>query len=289
MLSHFPLKRPVFEHQFGISALPAATPMVRADEHFETETAIRDRLLHSPWKDDYLSEPANLTSHSLAALYGLLAQRSDLILETPVGFEHALSGESLDADQLTLQWLGRHLQEDVVLLADTPEAGCPVIGGCVCFPSGWSLREKLGRSLIDVHESVPGYLQQLHPATDKLFRRLKLGKTVWRTNWGVRPWNQLDQSPRHAEPLRQRQQAITADNADCECYFRVEFQTVTRLNKFFVFTIRTEQCPLRELSVQQRRILHGVLQTCPEPVLRYKGIWPLRKALAECLADHQDR
>jgi hypothetical protein len=53
-----------------------------------------------------------------------------------------------------------------------------------------------------------------------------------------------------------------------------------------LFTVHTYTQPVVTLTAAQRNNLHGVLRTCPEDMLRYKGIWPFLTPLLEWLACH---
>lgn len=49
-----------------------------------------------------------------------------------------------------------HWQEDLVLLTrGGGDSHYRVLGGVVCFPAHWSVLEKLGQQLPDVHDPVP--------------------------------------------------------------------------------------------------------------------------------------
>jgi hypothetical protein len=292
VITEFPLRRAVFEHHFGVSSFPADRPIFCTDERYGEETQQRRAQLRSPHRDQYLIEPGSSDPRerrdrdrkSIGELYGWVCRRSDSLVCDDGGFRSRRSGESIDASELTFEWLGRNLQEDIVLLADAPRDGFPIVAGCVCFPSGWSLGEKFGHSLLDVHAAVPGYRDHLHPPAEKLFGRLKVGKTVQRCNWGVRGCGDLDQSPRREAQWKSGIASIDAVNAGRRCFFRVETQTITRLGfGWIVFTIRTRQCPLEQLSAAQQRTLRGVLASCPPETLAYKGIAPLLTSVLEYL------
>jgi hypothetical protein len=198
---------------------------------------------------------------------------------------------TLGNDAITTDGGGRFLrvaqsiQEDVVILKGDVGAGHPVIAGVVCFPSGWTIAEKIGKSMWATHAPVPEYQAVLSPATDRLLEKLKAGRPVWRTNWGVRCSGRLDQSPKHADQLRQELAALSAEDVGDRCYFRVERQTLSRLPRSggVLFTIHTHQAPLRMLSLSHRRTLAGVLRTCPDATLEYKGITPMRSLLLNFL------
>ena len=67
----------------------------------------------------------------------------------------------------TFRELGAAWEPDFVLLRR--EKSAKVIGGCVCFPTGWSLEEKQDRALSFAHAPVPGLNSQLGPSVERFF------------------------------------------------------------------------------------------------------------------------
>ena len=53
------------------------------------------------------------------------------------------------------------------------EKSIEVMSGCVCFPTGWSLEEKQGRTLSFAHAPAPGLNGQLGERVERFFLRLK--------------------------------------------------------------------------------------------------------------------
>ena len=281
MIQHFPIRSPVFEHQFGIAALGTSQRVISASGDYSTEIQLRRRLLRSQHQATYLCAPYEHLTSIRCAIDWLL-QQAEFIKRRNDHWANEITGDEVADDSLCLQWIGENLREDIAIVSARP--GFPLLAGCVCFPSGWSIGEKAGQSLLEVHAPVPEFARQLYPATQRLMNRLKTGKTVWRTNWGLRPWSQLDQSPRHKQQLDQFVRRVTGINAGDSCFFRVEFQTLTRLQCGDVlFTIRTEQCALSELDLSQQQLLLGTLQTCPVETLKYKGIMPVHEPVIEYL------
>jgi len=62
---------------------------------------------------------------------------------------------------------------------------------------------------------------------------------------------------------------------------RAERQTLCLLpqSNTALFTVHTYTQPVSTLTPAQQLILRGVLLTCPDDMLRYKGIWPFLKPL----------
>jgi hypothetical protein len=78
---------------------------------------------------------------------------------------------------------------------------------------------------------------------------------------------------------------LAPHNVGCRCYFRVERQTLSRLeaSNGILFTIHTQQTPLERLEGWQKRNLLGVLESCPPATLQYKGISPIQSLVCDYL------
>jgi hypothetical protein len=162
-----------------------------------------------------------------------------------------------------------------------------MIAGVVCFPSGWSIAEKIGQPVAEIHDRVPAFAEQMSSRTEALMSKIAVGRPVWRTNWGVRTSARLDQSPKHAKTIREAATSIDASNAGSRCYFRVERQTLSRLplTHDILFTIHTVQTPVDQLNEDQRQTLASWLATCPAETLRYKSIESIKSPLVVWIAE----
>ncbi len=283
-MQYFPLDVDRFEHQFGVRALPASASIVEATEHYDEQVSLKRTLLEEDPANYSQSLPGSGAAEREAASL-LLASASFLAPPTAaLSRDDVLCGEAASSPSPLLS-IARHLQEDLAILRGDSADGQRLVAGVVCFPSGWSIADKIGKSILDVHAPVPEYVSVMSRSTDGLLDRLKSGRPVWRMNWGVRPSARLDQSPKHAEELQAEAERIQAENAGQRCYFRVERQTLSRLPETgsILFTIHTHQCPLGELLPWQQRNLLGVLESCPPETLRYKGIAPLKDAVCHFL------
>ncbi|MDM4016749.1 heme-dependent oxidative N-demethylase subunit alpha family protein [Roseiconus lacunae] len=291
MIELFPLQRSEFQHQFGISAMPAHVPIFRTIDCHGDKVLLKRELLSGAHRDHYLVQspsdrPGFQTDTDHRSFDDPPNRRLNRFVTWAIERSEHLSEDSRsphgDIEPFDayppLEWLYRQTQEDIVFLS--PEPPFVVTGGCVCFPSGWSLPNKVGQPLLEVHDGVPGFAEQLWKKTSGLMSRLKIDRSVWRSNWGIRPSPDLDQSLRRTASVQSQRDQINKGNAMRHCYFRVEFQTLTKLDEIgIVFTIRTTQCPLASLTTEQLTCLRDNLRSCPEATLRYKGIAPMLDAI----------
>jgi hypothetical protein len=181
-------------------------------------------------------------------------------------------------------------QEDWCVLAPVEPDGPPVlVAACVCFPTRWILREKLGLPIGAIHAPVAGYAAQVGTPVDRFVERLRPGRPVWRANWNLVDDPALSQG---YLPDPWRRLAASAETVADRVHLRVERQTLRRLPRTgaVAFGIRVHQRPLRHLAdrpADLARLLDAV-EALPPDTFRYKGLaafWaPLRAWLIRSTA-----
>jgi hypothetical protein len=290
MWSPFELPQEAFRMSVGARPLGDA-PMFLIDESYGRELDTKAALL----SEDYRYYVQH-TPESLPWQWELLAlQLPDLARSYPQHFALEVVGDTWawqnrlrdaatrfrlgDTDGLgvaPIDWLGRQVQEDLLLLSGDAEAGFPLAAGQLCFANHWCLDDKMGLPLLAIHRPVPGYAEQVGRPTDLLMARLKDGRPVWRQNWSVVASAQLDLSAKHSEEMRRRKALITAERAGSACFLRVERQTLSRLPQSgaVLFTIHSYVATMGDLAADPAwaaRFLR-LLQSTPPELLGYKGM-----------------
>lgn len=145
------------------------------------------------------------------------------------------------------------IQEDLILMR-RDDNGWRLVAGSLCFPSSWSLVEKFGRPLQDIHAPVPGFGPGTRPAEliNRMFDGLQ-GQAVERYNWSIQSGDAL------YHPLSDLQRIDRATNRpsrfpdgdiDAHAFIRVERQTLRKLpaSRDILFTIRIHLDPLAVLA-----------------------------------------
>ncbi len=176
-----------------------------------------------------------------------------------------------------------YLEPDIVLIKEDDQHRPITVGGCVCFPSSWSLPEKLGLSVAGVHAVVPGMNAALESRVDKLLRALKPGEGWIRSNWSAEESAARNQHPRQLTP------DMTSPADPERVWLRREHQLLFRLPETggIVFGIRLEMTSLRDIlsdPEMARRWARG-LRTIPADLLAYKGLLPVRGDLISLLTN----
>ena len=181
-------------------------------------------------------------------------------------------------------WLGVGTQwePDVLLLAPDVDGRYRLRGGAVCFPTGWALDEKIGRTLEEIHGVVPGLDASIGAAIHRLLGNLTPATAILRDNWGIAATDALDLHPRHqvpppCPPVRLEQ-----------LWLRVEHQALVGLpdGAGVVFGIRIVLHRLDAIAADPllARGLGRALASMPENIAGYKGLRTIRAELCHRLA-----
>lgn len=156
-----------------------------------------------------------------------------------------------------------------------------VAGGCVCFPSAWRLTDKLGQTVDQVHQPVPELNSALGPQIDRLLARLRPGKCLVRSNWGVCRLPELNQHPERNLP------SIQLPVRPDEAWLRREDQCLFALPRTggIVFGIRVTHTSWPDVCSNRpaARSVARSLRTMPHDMLDYKRLAEVREQLARLL------
>lgn len=185
------------------------------------------------------------------------------------------------------------VQEDLILMR-RDDSGWRLAAGSLCFPSSWSLTEKFGRPLQQIHAPVPGFGPGTRSADliNRMFDGLQ-GQAVERYNWSI----QADDALYH--PLSNVERIDRASNRptrfpdgdiNAHAFIRVERQTLRKLpvSHDILFTIRIHLDPLKVLARHPDRATLAAsfaaqLQALDQAQLDYKGLTADRDRLAQSL------
>ena len=180
------------------------------------------------------------------------------------------------ADEPPLLTAGRMVQEDFCLMRQgAPGEEYRLVAAILCFPSRWSLAEKLGHPLTHIHAPVPEYTDDLARRVNRLFEGIRAGRPLWRANWTVHPTSELHQ------PSGDWRQA-----GDGPLHIRVERQTFVRLprSNAVVFGIRTHVAPLDAVTGAQAAALRDALEPLGPEEVAYRGGPAMQRAALDALA-----
>lgn len=185
------------------------------------------------------------------------------------------------------------LVADDLILMRRDESGWRLVAASLCFPSSWTLSEKFGRPLQQIHNPVPGFGEGTRTADviQRIFDNLQAGQPVIRWNWSLqsdrtlyKPLSSIQRDERAvARPPR------FADGA-ASAFIRVERQTLRKLpvSGDIVFTIRINLDPMLALEAHADgpRLAGGLaaqLSGLDPAQIDYKGFNADRDRLVEDL------
>ncbi|WP_367181285.1 DUF3445 domain-containing protein [uncultured Roseobacter sp.] len=220
-------------------ALPGVQPLdptawLRVDEAYAAQMAHRRHLIATRRADVYWQDPTaadaarEVLSEALKHLPALGFEVSGQMCRCPDGAVVDLAGDA------PLLALGQILQEDICLMEKRRDAHV-LNAAILCFPASWRLREKVGRPLIAIHDTVAEYDDAIARRVQRLFDGVQVGRPLWRYNrlWYDDP--ELFQPRSASEPRR-----IAPGQAEA-AYQRAERQSLVRLPQTgaVVFSIHT--------------------------------------------------
>ncbi|MCA1595541.1 MAG: DUF3445 domain-containing protein, partial [Chloroflexi bacterium] len=155
--------------------------------------------------------------------------------------------------------------------------------GHLCFGSKWSLEEKIGHDVLEMHAPVPGFAERMGKPSQLLMERLKPGRASERVNWAINATNRLNLDPALRYEWEPLTRGVTPENAGERCFLRIERQVFHRLPRTgaLLMTIHTYVHSIADVAVnaERRRRLASVLRSAPAATLDYKGISPFAAAL----------
>lgn len=251
----------------GLRPLDEAT-WLDVDADYEADLAQKERLLHDC--------PDEVVAHLPAGEAGSL-ETLRLVLQWLARHRPDVAGAAQPVPGLhPIDAAGRLVQEDLCVLTRADQAWL-LTAASVCFPSRWRLRDKLGRSVEEIHGPVPGWAV-ISSVVDRAMDRLTVQRPQWRLNWTILPSPALFQPP--GGPDR-----AVHDLADL--WVRVERQTLRRLPETdaVLFTIRTYRRRLDAVVADPdaAHALAATLRTVEPDQVAYKGWQRLLPLLLERL------
>jgi dimethylamine monooxygenase subunit A len=199
-------------------------------------------------------------------------------------------GQREDLPTSPLDWAGRQVQEDLLLMGGDADVGFPLIAGQLCFANRWCLDDKIGQPYLAIHAPVPGFAERVGRSSSMLLDRLKQDRPVWRLNWSILATGELNRATRFGHELDGDRAGVTLYNAGERCFFRTERQTLSRMpiSGTILFTVHTYIAPIAQLAEddQWRAKMIGVLRTTPPEMLAYKGMAIFSAALLAYLEQY---
>ena len=294
--THTPFDGSTKPFTIGLKPLDLAD-WIEIDATFEDQLAEKRRLYATVPEKVFVAEPDTLA-----------AQREvlDLIIEhLPRRFPDLYSadpdavlvgGQPVPIGDATapLRAASLLIQEDLILMR-RGDLGWRLVAGSLFFPSSWSLAEKFGKPIHEIHRPVPdfGPGTRMADLIARMFDRLQPGNPVQRFNWSVQsgdalyhPLSNEGRIDRAVDPVSKFPGGEIAAHA----FIRVERQTLRKLpvSGDILFTIRIYLDPLAVLRKHEDRAALAAsfaaqLDALDAAQLAYKGMTADRDRLVAIL------
>lgn len=241
---------------------------------------------------DAQREVLDLLVAHLEAVHPVTRRRNGAGVE-PAGFEGITDRLPPALREAPLARASLLVQEDLILMR-RDESGWRLAAGSLCFPSSWSLREKFGKPLQEIHEPVPGFGPGTRPAEliNRMFDGLQ-GQAVERFNWSIQADDRLYHPLSNVERIDRatnRPSRFPDGDVNAHAFIRVERQTLRKLpvSRDILFTIRIHLDPLKVLAGHPDRAVLAAsfaeqLLALDQQQLDYKGLTADRDRLVAVL------
>jgi dimethylamine monooxygenase subunit A len=304
VLRHFPFEES-FDPGMGMRVLKPHEPLCEVDlGRYQEEISLKQHLLTEAHTYYFQGGEATMTAQwdvlelvasNLAQNYPEhfgLQRESDswrwqnALTEATTTFRF---GDCATLPYDPLDWIGRQVQEDLVLLSG--DASASFTGGQLCFANGWAISDRLGKSFLEIHQRTP---QATMPSVEmgaRFLQMLKQGRTYWRLSWNFKLSNQMDMTTKHKPAYKadfaRRAPMLTVEDVGDAVFLRIERQTFTRLPRSggLLFGIHTYNSSVAEEAADRGRaqaILNSV-RGAPRDVKEYKAITPIEGPLVSFL------
>jgi dimethylamine monooxygenase subunit A len=249
---------------------------IEPDEDLHRYLAEKARLADDRFDDIFVAEDGTEAAQQEAL---------DLIL-AHLAERHPVINKHDSSDLPPLFKAGSLVQDDLVLMRRKTD-GWHLVAAHVAFPSSWSLREKFGRPMHEIHADVPGFGEGTRNAAliTRIFDNLQAAQPVERLNWSVNASDDLFlPTSKHRRPPST--EVFTLE----ERFIRVERQTLTRLpvSGDILFTIRIYIDPVAVIArhPQAAKLASSFadqLEALDDRQAAYKGLGVQRTELARKL------
>ncbi|KAI1080207.1 hypothetical protein F5B20DRAFT_589621 [Whalleya microplaca] len=198
-----------------------------------------------------------------------------LVENLATGRTYPLTTAGLSHAQM-LAYMGENVEEDFYFMCPDLDGEYRLEGYIACFPGGFLSPARVGESVREIHQPVPGYDSKLGLSVDRYFARMQPGNFIGRMNWSL----QVDGADLFRTDGNNyypgADQSVWDDKKDPDlddCFLRVEHQTLVKLPRTsaVIFTVRSYMTPLRQVKAEgDGKALAEAIESMPEGLGHYK-------------------
>ncbi|MCC5956414.1 MAG: DUF3445 domain-containing protein [Natronohydrobacter sp.] len=232
--------------------LPGVMPLPRAewlfvDDAYAAQMCARAQLLATRPADvlDMLPEAEDAAAELLGEVLRDLPFHGFTVTGAQV---MRPDGVEVTLDPARPLWTLGHLVQADFCILQKQGAEHVLTGAVLCFPSSWTLREKLGKPMMRIHVPVASYDAGMGARVQRMFDLMRPEQPMWRVNL-LRYTNPALYQP--------RAEFAPKDKSGAGDYIRSERQTLLKLPRTgaVVFGIHTAQVRRADLTEAQRAAL----------------------------------
>ena len=228
--------------------LPGVEPValedwLQIDEAYAAQMRRRDELIA-----EHTDLVHQIMPHAVPAAQELLDQVLALTPEIKVedGVATRPNGVQVNLDRKKpMLTLGRLVQEDFLIHELQGDAHV-LVAAILCFPASWTLAEKFGKSIKDIHAPVDEFDARIETAVERMFTTIRPEQPMKRHN-----------ALRYSDPELFHPKRGSDTNRERGRFIRSERQTLVRLPKTrsVVFSVHTYQVREENLTLTQAQSL----------------------------------
>ncbi|KAI0871703.1 hypothetical protein GGS24DRAFT_492025 [Hypoxylon argillaceum] len=212
----------------------------------------------------------------LPARYPTMFQaRGNIVENLATGTTYPLTTTGVTHAQM-LAYMGENVEEDFYFMCPDPDGQYRLQGYIACFPGGFLSPARVGESVREIHQPVPGYERKLGLSVDRYFTRMEPGDFIGRMNWSLQVDGadlfRTDGNNYYPGAKDMFSEAKNDPSLD-ECFLRVEHQTLTKLPRTsaVIFTVRSYMTPLHQVKAEgDGKALAQAIESMPEGLGHYK-------------------
>lgn len=273
----------------GLAPLDLAE-WIEPDGNLSAHLEEKERLFGGSQAPVFLAEPDTTASQAevLALLLDYLPKRFPEIYSSNGGEIRIIpAGKTYlkeDYANAPLLLAARLVQEDLVIMRKGDD-GYRLAAASLSFPSSWSLAEKFGKPMPEIHENVPGFNNgRMGTIVARLFDNLSVDQPSWRLNWSL--YTDAELHHPHSKRIDPRIESRLPGSL----HVRVERQTLRRLphSGDILFTIKVHHDPVSAFAKHPHGArlalsLRDQILALDADQLAYKGLTESRDAIANRL------
>ncbi|CAG8153220.1 unnamed protein product [Penicillium olsonii] len=227
-----------------------------------------------------LEEVSDFLCERFSTAFTMSTHNNQKIIENRMtGDKFAVSGRN-PKEGLTeaLEAAVRLTMEDLSILMMNEEGEYYLAASASLFPTGWTVNQRIGWTISQLHGPVPLWHQQVANSVSKFLARLTPDSPMERSNYFVEvksPGESLTDILYRPNALCEKE--LSNPESPSQILIRRERQTFRRLPRTgaLVFGVKTYLTPLDELPMTELANLAKEMKTWPEYVSEYKGrdVW----------------